>query len=371
MCTPKYRAAVIGGAGMWGRNYLKAFVAHPDCDVILVDSARERRQPFVDHYGIETAYDSVEDLLAAEVPDIVAAILPVDQAPSVVIACAEAGVKALSCEKPIAVQLSLADDMVRVCRERGVPFGCGTALWEMPFLPELSSWIAEGHIGAITGAAIPGGLPVEVSGAGCVQLTMLRLLTRMEADWVEGWTLPSVDGYRAPEASDLETDCPAYGRLGLSGGIECDVLEPRAETRVPCRVSVTCENGQVWLTRPEPVIVRGTGAAATPIRPDFLEEERPQRRSMGAALERLIKALDEGAHEVPCSGHDYRQALEIAIGFKLSAASDHARVTFPLADRSLRIIPHPYRLRGGDVVGWDSIGYETPPDVERRSRRQR
>ncbi len=33
--------------------------------------------------------------------------------------------------------------------------------------------------------------------------------------------------------------------------------------------------------------------------------------------------------------------------------------------------PHPYRLRGGDVVGWDSIGYEAPPEVDRRARRQR
>ena len=120
---------------MWGNKYLKAFAEHPDCEVILVDSARERRQPFVDHFGIQTVYDTVEEMLAAEVPDIVSAILPVDQAPAAVIACAQAGVKAVSCEKPIAVELSVADEMVRVCRESGTAFGCATASWEMPFLP--------------------------------------------------------------------------------------------------------------------------------------------------------------------------------------------------------------------------------------------
>jgi len=383
--TGKYRAAVVGGAGMWGNKYLKAFAEHPDCEVILVDSARERRQPFVDHFGIQTVYDTVEEMLAAEVPDIVSAILPVDQAPAAVIACAQAGVKAVSCEKPIAVELSVADEMVRVCRESGTAFGCATAYWEMPFLPELSQWIADGNIGRIVSAAIPGGLPVEVAGAGCVQLTMLRLLTRMEVDWIEGWVNEPEDGYRAPEASDLETDCPAFGRLGLSnassarapvetpvetpGGIECEILEPRSELRTPCRVSVTCENGRVWLTQPEPVIIQGTGSKAAPVRPDFLDEERP-RRSMRPAVERLVRAVEIGAVDVPCSGHDYRQALEIAIGIKLSAHSDHERVNLPLASRSHRIYPHPYRMRGGDVVGWESIGYEGPPEVEHRVRRR-
>ena len=69
---------------------------------------------------------------------------------------------------------------------------------------------------------------------------MLRALNRMEVSGVvEGWVLPPVNGYRAPEASDLETDCPAYGRLELTGGpsgetsvgapicIDCEILEPR------------------------------------------------------------------------------------------------------------------------------------------------
>ena len=38
----------------------------------------------------------------------------------------------------------------------------------------------------------------------------------------------------------------------------------------------------------------------------------------------------------------------------------------PLADRSLKIYPHDYRLRGGDVAGWGSIGYDGPPQVEGR-----
>ena len=61
------------------------------------------------------------------------------------------------------------------------------------------------------------------------------------------------------------------------------------------------------------------------------------------------------------SGRGYHQALEIAMALKLSAQRDHERLAMPLPDRSQRIVPHPYRLRGGDVAGWESIGYSGPP----------
>ena len=83
---------------------------------------------FAERYGVETVFDTVDELFAVEVPDIVSIILPVGHNPETVIACAEAGVKAVSCEKPIAVELSQADEMVRTCRERGTAFGCGNWL---------------------------------------------------------------------------------------------------------------------------------------------------------------------------------------------------------------------------------------------------
>ena len=56
--------------------------------------------------------------------------------------------------------------MVRICRERGTAFGCGTGYWDAPHLLETADWIRAGNIGQLTGAAIPGGLPTEVSEEG-------------------------------------------------------------------------------------------------------------------------------------------------------------------------------------------------------------
>ena len=210
-------------------------------------------------------------------------------------------------------------------------------------------------------AAIPGGLPKELSGAGCVQLTQMRLVTGMEVEWVEGWVLPPADGWTLPEgAAKHEIDCPAYGRLGLSGGIVCEIPPPRAEADMSCRVWVEGEQGQAWMNAPLPTLIRGKGSESTPVYPDFFAQEYP--RPFEAIAAQLLHASETG-EEILCSGHDYRQALEIAIAFKRSASRGGQRVPLPLDSRNYRIYPHPYRMRGGDVAGWESIGYTGPPEV--------
>lgn len=348
----KYRVAVVGGAGTWGRHYLHAYANHPDCEIVaLVDRARDRRQAFADHYGIKVVYDTIEELLGREVPDIVSAIVPTGTSHDVVIACAEAGVKVVSCEKPMAAELAKADEMVRICRERGVSFGCGTAYWDAPYSPQTAEWVRKGHIGKLVSAAIPIGLPREVSGGGCVQITLLRLLTGMEVEWVEGWTLP-------PEASTSDQDCGAYGRFGLSGGIVCEIPRPKRGKWHFCPAAVTGKNGQVWLCPPKPVLFRGRGAAMSPVFPRYLQKPlSPSHFSL--VVQRLLTAFDTG-QEAQCSGHDYRQALEVAIAMKLSARRGHKRITLPLEDRSLRILAAPYRMLGGDVAGWSFVGNTVP-----------
>jgi hypothetical protein len=361
----KYRVAVVGGAGTWGRYYMRAYAENPNCEIIaLVDQAKDRRQAFADRYGAQAVFDTVEELLASEVPDIVSAIVPVGQNRPMVLACAEAGVRVVSCEKPLAVQLSDADEMVRVCRERGTLFACGQSMWHTPYMPQVVDWVRAGGIGRLTAAAIPGGLPVEVSGGGCVQLAALRILTGMDVAWVEGYTLPPIPMYVAyPDGPEVEKDCPAYGRLGLSGGIICDVPAPRDKQDWPsCFTSVEGEGGKVFLSSPQPVLLQGKGTGTSPAFPDFLQQPPAVNAMFNGRIESLLHAFDTG-EEPSSSGADYRHSLEVAIALVRSAADGHRRIELPFQDRSLRLFPALYREKGGDVAGWKSIGYEGPPDL--------
>ena len=115
---------------------------------------------------VET-YGTVAELLAVTVPDIVSAVVPVSQNFPVVAACAEAGVRVVSCEKvrhalvhpalnprgaaagggvgrpkfdslrhrrpspggvvaqPIHFSLEEADRLIELCRSKGCLFACG------------------------------------------------------------------------------------------------------------------------------------------------------------------------------------------------------------------------------------------------------
>ena len=57
------------------------------------------------YYGIDAQFDTVDDLLNAVVPDIVSIILPTQRNPPAVVSCCKAGVRVLSCEKPISISL--------------------------------------------------------------------------------------------------------------------------------------------------------------------------------------------------------------------------------------------------------------------------
>ncbi len=364
MPEKKYRVAVVGAAGTWGRYYTRAYARHPDCEIVgLVDRAKERRDELAERHGVERTYDDLQDLLAIEVPDIVSAIVPVSQNHPCVVACAEAGVRVVSCEKPISNELREADEMVRICRERGTLFGCAQAGWATCYMPEVVEWVREGNIGNLSAAAIPGGLPTEVSGGGCVQLAATRILTGMDVEWVEGYVLPAVPGFVAPGTAPGESDLPAYGRLGLSGGIVCEIAKPDDDSHVPCHIAVEGDNGHAYLTHPTPVLIQGKGATSTPVFPEFLHQPLPEDYSFAYTIERLVRAHQTG-EEPYSSGEDYLKSLETAIALVRSACNGHERVSLPLEDRSLKLYPHPYRLHGGDVAGWGSIGYKGPPGMD-------
>ena len=58
----------------------------------------------------------------------------------------------------------------------------------------------------------------------------------------------------------------------------------------------------------------------------------------------------ETGSELAISGHDLRQALEVAIAATLSARWGSVPVKLPLEDRSLTLYPRPNRWLGGDEV---------------------
>src|SRR5579864_5443925 len=86
--------------------------------VAVCDPVRARADAIASKFGVAATYH-IDDFLARKDLDAVAVLTPSGMHPGHVIACARAG-KHVVVEKPMALRLQDADNMIRACDEAGV-----------------------------------------------------------------------------------------------------------------------------------------------------------------------------------------------------------------------------------------------------------
>ena len=214
-----HRIAIIG-CGRLGQQYADAYSTYPDTEIVAIaEHNPERREAVGRRFGVEALYPNAQSLLDNIVPDIAAIVTPSRFYKDAVIACAEAGVKGVSCDKPIAAVLSDADEMVEVCASRGVVFAGGNLQRAMNELQEAAQMLRAGEFGEIIGATIHQWGNGEISGGGCQHVSALRLLTGAEVEEVVAWATPE-------DLLDSGSDfgLKVNARFRLTTGLECAVF---------------------------------------------------------------------------------------------------------------------------------------------------
>ena len=343
MSATKYRVAIIG-CGRMGQNYAEAYTTYPDTEIVaIVDANVQRRDVLSTRFDVDALYPDVETLLKDMVPDIVVVVTPTKYMKDVVIACAEAGVKGISTEKPIAARLQDADAMVDACAERDIVFAGGNLQRAMNEVQEAAARLHKGEFGNIRGASVHG-FGGEISGGGCQHISILRLFTNAEVEEVIAWGTP-------PEALNAETDegLIINGRFYLTNGLECSVFG----ASTPCRgVDIWTDECLVrWDWNP-PEIFKDYDQHGNRIRlePNYSPYSWSEFSYLTGSIRSFLSAID-GNGDPWITGEDLRQALEVAIAAKLSANRNSAPIKLPLEDRSLALYPRPYRWLGGDATG--------------------
>lgn len=114
----KMRFAVIG-CGRIAPKHAESIVALEEAELVAVcDVVPEKAQAFADKYGAKP-YTSYEEMLAKEDIDVVTIATESNLHAPIGIAAAKAG-KHVMVEKPMAMTLESADELIRTCRESGV-----------------------------------------------------------------------------------------------------------------------------------------------------------------------------------------------------------------------------------------------------------
>ena len=143
-----YRIAIIGLGGMGGAH-AEAVQLEANCELVAgAEINPERAKAWGERFSVNAIYDDYEKMLDEEQPDIV--IVPT-QAPMhypPTIAAAQRGVHVF-CEKPTALNLIEADEMVETCDRHRVKFAINHIKRASPYNRHVLSLIEKGEIGDV------------------------------------------------------------------------------------------------------------------------------------------------------------------------------------------------------------------------------
>ncbi len=128
----KYRVGVIGcgdntkkkgsmGYAMAWEHATAYEKLTEQCEIVAcADIVEKNAKAFAERFGAKAIYSDYKEMLASEGLDIVSICTWMHLHAEMTIAAAEAGVKAIHCEKPMATTWGDAKRMAQVCRDRGV-----------------------------------------------------------------------------------------------------------------------------------------------------------------------------------------------------------------------------------------------------------
>lgn len=117
-CGRPFRTEGSTGFGM-SRDHARGYLAAGCQLAALADVNRENAEAFQADLGGDAIYTDYHEMLAKESLDVVSVCTWIGLHEEMVIACAEAGVRAVHCEKPIAPTWAAAKRMVEACERSG------------------------------------------------------------------------------------------------------------------------------------------------------------------------------------------------------------------------------------------------------------
>ncbi|MCW8133685.1 MAG: Gfo/Idh/MocA family oxidoreductase [Planctomycetota bacterium] len=359
--------AVLVGCGGMGSNQAKILSSAPDYRLAAVCDAYEPNLKKVSDAMNVPGYRDLGEMLAAEKPDVVAICTHNAAHAPMTIQAAEAGVRGIYCEKPMATNLKDAREMTRVCRERGAKLVVNHQRRIGADLIEARRMIERGDLGEIRLVRGQCGGDVLSDGTHIVD-SVLFMLGDPEADSIFG-TLhrelevdasrkdhqrksaepKSADAYQAKKASDLQAgvryghavETGSFGIVRFKNGVRfeiaCgDMRESgcayqdyqvigtrgrlwRCGDRAEPNLFVSDAKGGTWEAgsgefgyMPYPAKDGGAGAW----RPVPVERERSH--AIGKGYELLARAIHDGT-EHPMRGETALRGFEIIMGLYESA----------------------------------------------------
>jgi predicted dehydrogenase len=192
--------------------------------VAAADPDSGQRKKAQNRWRVPKTYADFREMLKEERFDMVSVCAPPRFHFPAVLAAAEAGVKAVLCEKPIALNLKEADEMIRACRERRVTLAIGHQRRFAPQHRRAKELLDQGVIGDVRHVIAECPPDVLRAGIHCLDLLLdfLGPLARVTASLSDGHGGKA----RGPEEASLSTqscDRESWMFLEFRNGLQATV----------------------------------------------------------------------------------------------------------------------------------------------------
>ncbi len=209
----KYRVGIIGTGGI-ARTHARGYRSLDSAELVAgADISQSAIDNFAAEFEIAGRYTDLDEMLKKENLDIVSVCTwPGTHSPATV-AAAQAGVKAILCEKPMAVSLGQADAMVEACEQNGTKLAIGHHHRFNSCNTEARRLIAAGAIGQPTLVHSRSGGGLSNNGTHAID-RMRYWLGDPDTEWVIGQVERRTDRYE--RAEPIEDLC--VGIIGFTGG---------------------------------------------------------------------------------------------------------------------------------------------------------
>ncbi len=325
-----YRVGIIGCGGIAGvhadgyravRNAKIEFVAGAD-----IDPKGAGAQRLSGEYGIKL-YGDYREMLAKEGLDLVSICTWPRTHCEAVLAAAQHGVKGILCEKPMAVSLAEADQMIEACEKAGSTLIVGHVHRFAPHAVKARALVQQGEIGKLT--MIWGHCALDLMNNGTHVIDLINFLN---GDVEPVWLMGQIDRHRRLEGRgnhpDMVMEDMAIGRVGYANGVVGLIeLGERADQAFAFKLIGT--DGIIEINRPDNPKLKVLSGFRQ--RGWYAPDLPAIHSNFHSEIEELIEAV-EGRTIHRGRAQNGRRALEIIMGI-FESSHRRAALEFPIAAR--------------------------------------
>ena len=350
----KLKAAVIGlgriastiddeiekyGGGGLPYSHIACYMAVPEVEVVgLCDTWEEQREAAGQRWGVDGLYADYRQMLEETRPDIVSVCTSAKPRGQILTNIADGGygVKAIWSEKPITLSLAEADKAIDACAKAGIVLAVNcTRRWRDDYRQTLEL-LQDGVIGDLL--FVQSRAQCGLSHNGSHLITTLTMYMPGRATSLVGEAVIDAehpdDDFAGSAVISFPGHVRGYVRAYANGPAENshDIVG----TSGAIRILNDGREIELWTQEPGTdnfASQKGLGAVGR----RFFPAPRSRRSGGVNAIYNILDCLDSG-EQPHCSGHDAREALEIAIAIRESEHRNNRTVNLPLDDRSLTII---------------------------------